>query len=1134
MKRTLIIFSVVLTFILGGLLVAPSFMDWNKYKVQATDQVKKFTGYDVDIAGDISMALLPFPHMFIEGVSVRAPDGEKIPLLSLKRLEVSVALLPLLSGDVEVSSVNMVSPEISLAVDKAGQPSWMTPEIQALLNKPKEESEGGRNLTQAISLEKLSIEKGAFRYADARSGKVTQLSDLILDVQAKTLQGPFVLDGKMEFSGQPVSFEVTTQKMDAEAGTVSLNAKGNIEGIDAKFSGVIGFKEPFDVQGELAVGVESLAAVSKKYNFEMVPLKKDRFEMKGLVTASAQRISTKNLTLNIGGYDFSGKFDVALSPLVAKGDFQSAASIHLDEFFPENSKKKDAASKNLTELLPQTLSLPVPFEAEVGFFAPGLLYRKQAYGDVRAAFSKRGRQFDFAASIGALPGKGDASLSSVLVYSEKSVSEKTGAETYSNPALTLTVKGKTQNVPSTIKALSGLSSVPYLDSVKTGKVEARFKLDEKGLQVMPASIVTLDDRPIEFSGGLSKQNSGRDLLKIRANAANLNFADIQGAAGNKPEKTAGGNGNLEKTLEAFTLPYDVDFDVSVQNLVYEGEAVKGARALGRYRANTVYFEDLSVRDFAGATLKLDGRVGNIQNLSDMDLTFLGTAENPRKVAEFMKVDTAQWPKQLGGLKASVKLKGPVQNLDMTANVEAMNGQLVAQGNLKDPLGSPSVNNLVLQVKHRNMAEAMTLFAPTAPRYASLEKPLDFYTKINESGGVYTLEGLKADLAGTSMTGSITFDKGAQRPKLSGSLQLGNLVLKSAKNMKASSGPSGAASGAQGARWSSAPIDTAWMHSFDVNLDVVAKSIVYESWNLDNPVLRVNLDKGTLTIQELKAGLYGGRVDFAATIASHSQTKGPLDLNMKAKVSDVSLEALVKSLAGNPIIKGRGQINLDAVLKSSGASAAGIVNNLGGGGTLSGQDLVLEGFDLTRFAAALSSETKPGDTVLGLWKGATSGGSTAFDTLGGSYTVQSGIVNIDKADLDGPKAFMATKGSINLPSWTLKTTHSVTLKEKPDVPPFTINISGPLDNPGQTFGQGALNDYLSRKINRKLEDLLTKKLGLPSASPEPQKTAPASGEPAGQTAEPPDREAPQPPPQLKSLKDITPEDALRGLLDGLLQ
>ena len=148
--------------------------------------------------------------------------------------------------------------------------------------------------------------------------------------------------------------------------------------------------------------------------------------------------------------------------------------------------------------------------------------------------------------------------------------------------------------------------------------------------------------------------------------------------------------------------------------------------------------------------------------------------------------------------------------------------------------------------------------------------------------------------------------------------------------------------------------------------------------------------------------------------------------------------------------------------------------------MDGKNIVMEGFDLTKFANAMSAESRPGETVQGLFGSATKGGTTSFDTLDGAFNINQGIIDITKLDLDGKLNSLTTVGTVNLPAWTLKTAHTITVKPTVEgaepIPPFTVNISGSLSNPTNTLGQGILSDYLNRKIQRKVGNLIEDKFG----------------------------------------------------------
>ncbi len=235
------------------------------------------------------------------------------------------------------------------------------------------------------------------------------------------------------------------------------------------------------------------------------------------------------------------------------------------------------------------------------------------------------------------------------------------------------------------------------------------------------------------------------------------------------------------------------------------------------------------------------------------------------------------------------------------------------------------------------------------------------------------------------------------------------------------------------------------------------------------------------------------------------------------------------------MKAKGLADLSTKFKASGISPAALVFDLSGKGNMKAADFVLQGVDFTKFAEALSSETKPGDTVSGLWRGATRGGHTEFDTITGDFSIQEGVININPLLMDGPEVAIKSTGDISLPRWTILLENSVLLKQRPDVPEFQIVIKGPLDNPAQTFGQGILEDYLARKITRKVGeklggelggqfgDVLGKALGIPGANgAQPQK------QPQDQPQQEPQQQ------QQPQQQEIRPEQIFEGVLKELIR
>src|SRR5690606_34179881 len=129
-------------------------------------------------------------------------------------------------------------------------------------------------------------------------------------------------------------------------------------------------------------------------------------------------------------------------------------------------------------------------------------------------------------------------------------------------------------------------------------------------------------------------------------------------------------------------------------------------------------------------------------------------------------------------KASVNatLAGDMAKMAVKASVKALNGELIASGDVGNPLTEMKISDMTLQGKHSSMNEALRIFAPGAPQYASWNKPLDFYAEIDTQGKVHNLRNMKGDIAGATLSGTFSVDQSGAKPSLKGDLTIGDLVL----------------------------------------------------------------------------------------------------------------------------------------------------------------------------------------------------------------------------------------------------------------------------------------------------------------------------------------------------------------------
>ena len=83
------------------LLIAPAFIDINKYKPEIEKLVAESTGCTLTLGGDLDLSLFPWAGISISDVRMGNPKGFKEKdLVSVKNFEVRVKFLPLLSKEV--------------------------------------------------------------------------------------------------------------------------------------------------------------------------------------------------------------------------------------------------------------------------------------------------------------------------------------------------------------------------------------------------------------------------------------------------------------------------------------------------------------------------------------------------------------------------------------------------------------------------------------------------------------------------------------------------------------------------------------------------------------------------------------------------------------------------------------------------------------------------------------------------------------------------------------------------------------------------------------------------------------------------------------------------------------------------
>ena len=122
MLKYLIILAGLFVALVAAVLIVPSFVNWNQYRSMIQNEAAAVAGRPVEIDGDIRIQLLPAPRLVIKKARLSNIEGaSSADMVTLERLEVHVALVPLFSGAVRIQSVILVKPEVRLEILEDGR-----------------------------------------------------------------------------------------------------------------------------------------------------------------------------------------------------------------------------------------------------------------------------------------------------------------------------------------------------------------------------------------------------------------------------------------------------------------------------------------------------------------------------------------------------------------------------------------------------------------------------------------------------------------------------------------------------------------------------------------------------------------------------------------------------------------------------------------------------------------------------------------------------------------------------------------------------------------------------------------------------------------------------------------------------
>ncbi|WP_027057999.1 AsmA family protein [Mesorhizobium loti] len=212
LARLFVIFGGLFVLVLCAALVVPYFVDWTGYRAEFEREASAILGRKVTVQGDATARLLPFPSVTFSNVAVAGgPNGQ--PAMTVETFSMDAELAPFLRGEVLIFDMRLVRPKATIDIANDGTVDWaMRPSSPFDLNQ--------------ISIEKLTVTEGQVELRHAAGGRSHIFSEINSTISAKSLAGPWRMDGTLRLDGLRTTVAASTGKAEG-SGQMRLRVKAD-------------------------------------------------------------------------------------------------------------------------------------------------------------------------------------------------------------------------------------------------------------------------------------------------------------------------------------------------------------------------------------------------------------------------------------------------------------------------------------------------------------------------------------------------------------------------------------------------------------------------------------------------------------------------------------------------------------------------------------------------------------------------------------------------------------------------------------------------------------------------------------------------------------------------------------------
>lgn len=1068
-----------LGFVLVLLVSLPVLMTWNQYKSLVQSEFRKATGRELVIDGDVRIGILPSPYARITNAAILNPAGAATKhFVTVKSLDVGVALFPLLRKDIQVKYVTIVSPAVTLETMANGQNNWtMAPQGKTPSTDRNDDSSNNNDDDATVSVDSLTVENGFVRVVNVPNKSQSTIGPIEGTFAIADLAGPMSGRGSVTVMDKlPLRFELNIESIPRAAtglvplrGSVALpfNA-GRLE-----FKGAVQKGDRTTARIETTLAVSDLAKILGPLSAnnaapDLPPVLQGKISASGLLEMVGEKISLNNLVIKTAIAEMSGGIDVT-----GADGLDVAIDIDRVRLAPQ-SAGVNSASVSAKTVSSHTLAhmLRDLFSTSKGFLDSTLPKNKMGVvltvsqwplengttlRDLRLAASAGPAGLSVQTLEGKLPGNTFFKLGgAVPVRPDGKAADAT-----------FTAQVTSQNIKAAA-GTTGAKNTPF-------NLKTTARLTRDAFTLSPFDILQ-DTQAI--SGSVIYKP---DTLNIKIKGGTLDLDALSA----KPKNTEATSNTATKPVEPAVDPLEklagltADIHIDLARIVLSGKNANNIAVDAILGADGLHVKTARIGDLGGLVVNATGKIGRLAPLGAVNLS--ATAKTNNLSATLRALGNAR-ADNLGASSFDATLSGGASGLDVALDGTIDQGKITVKGKATNMTTAPSFDGMV-DITHPETATIMRNFAGLNPVGAF--GPFLFKAAIGYGPDRVAARDLMAKLgsAGT-LQGHVDMTASKIDVKLGAdTLDLAGLVGDDAKTPSATTASTGGGTASYG--WSRDRINLDGLRTLNGKADVTIGKLTVKKFVINNLQTNLTFANGTVTANTLKGGLFdAGQFSINGKLAAGAPAQ-PHRGDVNITISKTDAAKLFAALGSS--VFAEGMIDMTQKLAFSGQHMDGIMRSLDGDGTLSLSNGVINGIDLDGLAAKLDRPKTLGDFAA-IMDQARIGGQTRIGNLKTPLVIRSGVLKLDNIAVNTQKTAMAVAGTANLGERNVNMAGQIRFTEQRNLPPMTLYVQGPLDNPQKNFDTRAFTQFYANKATEKLQEKAVEKindlLGVPKQTKQP--------------------------------------------------